>query len=94
MEADNRWMSDPALKGIDKSKLTFLEKLFIQSQKVNLADKKEMMSFMLTLTKFSKENNISFEKNEVELIYSVIQKYADPEELPKMQQLSSYFRFL
>jgi hypothetical protein len=53
-----------------------------------------MMSFMLTLTKFSKENNISFEKNEVELIYSVIQKYADPEELPKMQQLSSYFRFL
>ena len=71
MEADNRWMSDPALKGIDKSKLTFLEKLFIQSQKVNFADKKEMMSFMLTLTKFSKENNISFEKNEVELIYSI-----------------------
>ena len=93
MEADNRWMQDPALEGIDKSKLVFLEKLFVESQKVNFGDKKEMMSFMLTLTKMRKENNISFEKNEVELIYSVIQKYADPEELPKMQQLSSYFHF-
>ena len=26
MEADNRWMSDPALKGIDKSKIAVYNK--------------------------------------------------------------------
>lgn len=96
MSTDNTntsWMNDPDLDKIDKAKLIFLEKLFLQSSNVK-NDKKEMLSFLLSLSKLSKENNISFKKDEVELIYSVLQKYSTEEDLAKMKQLSSYFRFL
>lgn len=91
MQANNNWMNDPALAGIDKAKLSFLEKLFLQSTTINPNNKKEMMSFLLSLSKLSKENNISFNKEEVQLIYSVLQKYASPDDLSKMQQFSSFF---
>ena len=91
--ANTSWMNDPDLEKIDKAKLIFLEKLFLQSSNVK-NDKKEMLSFLLSLSKLSKENNISFKKEEVELIYSVLQKYSTEEDLAKMKQLSSYFRFL
>ena len=82
------WMDDPALKDIDKSKLLFLEKLVIQSSKLT---QKEMLPFLLSLSKLSKENNISFDKSEMKLIYSVIQKYSTPDDIEKMQKFSSYF---
>lgn len=91
--ANTSWMNDPDLEKIDKAKLIFLEKLFLQSSNVK-NDKKEMLSFLLSLSKLSKENNISFKKEEVELIFSVLQKYSTEEDLAKMKQLSSYFRFL
>ena len=83
------WMDDPALKDIDKSKLLFLEKLVIQSSKLT---QKEMLPFLLSLSKMSKENNISFDKTEMKLIYSVIQKYSTPDDIEKMQKFSSYFQ--
>lgn len=83
------WMDDPALKDIDKSKLLFLEKLVIQSSTLT---QKEMLPFLLSLSKLSKENNISFDKNEMKLIYSVIQKYSTPDDIEKMQKFSSYFQ--
>lgn len=83
------WMKDPALAGIDKNKLLFLEQLFLQGSKLT---QKEMMPFLLSLSKQSRENNISFQKDEVRLIYSILQKYATPEDTEKMQKFSSYFR--
>ena len=83
------WMDDPALKDIDTSKLLFLEKLVIQSSKLT---QKEMLPFLLSLSKLSKENNISFDKSEMKLIYSVIQKYSTPDDIEKMQKFSSYFQ--
>lgn len=83
------WMKDPALAGIDKNKLLFLEKLFLQGSKLT---QKEMMPFLLSLSKQSRENNISFQKNEVQLIYSVLQKYSTPEDIEKMKKFSSYFQ--
>ena len=83
------WMDDPALKDIDKSKLLFLEKLVMQSSKLT---QKEMLPFLLSLSKLSKENNISFDKSEMKLIYSVIQKYSTPDDIEKMQKFSSYFQ--
>lgn len=93
MDNNSIWMEDPALEKIDRAKLVFLEKLFLQTTNIK-NDKKEMMSFLLSLAKLSKENNISFKKDEVELIYSVLQKYSSDEDIAKMKQLSSYFRFL
>ena len=83
------WMKDPALADIDKNKLLFLEKLFIQGSKLT---QKEMMPFLLSLSKQSRENNISFQKDEVRLIYSVLQKHSTPEDIEKMKKFSSYFQ--
>lgn len=86
---NTEWMKDPALAGIDKNKLLFLEKLFFQGSKLT---QKEMMPFLLSLSKQSRENNISFKKEEVQLIYSVLQKYSTPEDIEKMKKFSSYFQ--
>lgn len=87
--SDNTWMNDPALEGVDKSKLAFLEQLVIKSSTMT---QKEMLPFLMSLSKLSRENNISFDKNEIQLIYSVIQKYSTPDDIAKMQKLSSYFQ--
>ena len=93
MDANKEWMNDPALAGIDKAKLSFLEKLFIQSASIDMTNQKEMLPFLLSLSKLSKENNISFDKDEFALIYSVIQKYSSKEDIAKMEKLSSSFHF-
>lgn len=87
-DTNTEWMKDPALEGIDQNKLLFLEKLFLQGSKLT---QKEMMPFLLSLAKQSKENNISFQKDEIQLIYSVLQKYSTPEDIEKMKKLSPYF---
>ena len=88
-DTNTEWMKDPALAGIDKNKLLFLEKLFLQGSKIT---QKEMMPFLISLSKQSRENNISFQKDEVQLIYSVLQKYSTPEDIEKMKKFSSYFQ--
>lgn len=88
-DTNMEWMKDPALKGIDQNKLLFLERLFHQGSKLT---QKEMMPFLLSLAKQSKENNISFQKDEIRLIYSILQKYSTPEDIEKMQKFSSYFQ--
>lgn len=88
-DTNTGWMKDPALAGIDKNKLIFLEKLFFQGSKLT---QKEMMPFLLSLSKQSRENNISFQKDEIKLIYSVLQKYSTPEDIEKMKKFSSYFQ--
>lgn len=91
--ANNEWMNDPELKGMDKAKLEFLDKMFIQSTKINPGNQKEMLSFLLSLNKLSQDHNISFKKEEVELILKVLEKYSTPDEIAKMQKLSALFRF-
>lgn len=88
-DTNTEWMKDPALAEIDQNKLLFLEKLFLQGSKLT---QKEMMPFLLSLAKQSRENNISFQKGEIQLIYSVLKKYSTPEDLEKMQKFSSYFQ--
>lgn len=51
-----------------------------------------MMAFLLSLGKLSKENNISFQNQEVELIFSVLKKYSTSDDIAKMQKISSFFR--
>ena len=93
METNNKWMSDPALKDIDKAKLDFLDKVFIQSTSVNQANQKEMLSFLLSLSKMSRDHNISFNQAEINLILNVLEKYSSPDDISKMKKISSLFRF-
>jgi len=93
MATNNEWMNDSELKDFDKTKLEFLDKMFVQSTKINPTNQKEMLPFLLSLNKLSREHNISFEKEEVELIFKVLKKYSTPDEIAKMQKLSSFFHF-
>ena len=69
METSNEWMNDPELKNIDRAKLDFLDKMFVQSATINSSGtqqerQKNMMAFLLSLSKLSKDNNITFQKEE------------------------------
>ena len=97
MENNNEWMNDPELKNIDRAKLDFLNQMFVQSTTINSGGsqaerQKKMMAFLLSLGKLSKENNISFQNQEVELIFSVLKKYSTSDDIAKMQKISSFFR--
>lgn len=87
--SNSEWMKDDALSNISQEKLEFLKKIFLQGSKLT---QKEMMPYLLSLSKLSRENNISFSKDEMKLIYSVLQKYSTPEDNEKMRRLSSYFQ--
>ncbi len=97
MENNNEWMNDPELKNIDRAKLDFLNQMFVQSTTINsngsqAERQKKMMAFLLSLSKLSKENNISFQNEEVELIFSVLKKHSTSDDIAKMQKISSFFR--
>lgn len=85
----NDWMNDPALVDFPKEKLAFLENLFLKASGLT---QKEMMPFLLSLAAESKKHNISFQKDEMKLIYATLQKYASKEDLEKMEKLSSFIR--
>ncbi len=85
METNNEWMNDPELKNIDRAKLDFLGTGTQEERQKN------MMAFLLSLSKLSRENNISFQKEEVELIFSVLKKYSTSDDIAKMQKVSSFF---
>lgn len=96
METNNEWMNDPELKNIDRTKLDFLGRMFVQSTSINSTGtqeerQKNMMAFLLSLSKLSRENNISFQKEEVELIFSVLKKHSTSDDIAKMQKVSSFF---
>ena len=95
METNNEWMNDPELKNIDRAKLDFLDKMFVQSASINSSGtqqerQKNMMAFLMSLSKLSRENN-TFQKEEVELIFSVLKKYSTSDDIAKMQKISSFF---
>lgn len=97
METSNKWMNDPELQNIDRAKLDFLDKMFVQGASINNSGtqqerQKKMMAFLLSLGKLSKENNITFQKEEVELIFSVLKKYSTSDDIDKMQKISSFFQ--
>jgi hypothetical protein len=93
MGTDNSWMQDEALKNISREKLDFLDKVFIQSGNIDKTNQKEMLSFLLSISKLSKSNSISFKKEEVDLIFSVLKKYSTDEDITKMEKISSFFRY-
>jgi hypothetical protein len=93
MGTDNSWMQDEALKNISREKLDFLDKVFIQSGNIDKTNQKEMLSFLLSISKLSKSNSISFKKEEVDLIFSVLKKYSTDEDIAKMEKISSFFRY-
>lgn len=83
------WLEDPAVAGIDRKKLDFLQMLVFES---NNLTKEQMLPFLMVVAKRSKENQISFTEEEMNTIISTLQKYSTPDEIDKMNKMMSLYR--
>lgn len=83
------WLEDPAVAGIDRKKLDFLQMLVFET---NNLTKEQMLPFLMVVAKRSKENQISFTEEEMNTIISTLQKYSTPDEIDKMNKMMSLYR--
>ena len=77
----NEWMNDPLVAGIDTTKLQFLQMLVFEGQNLK---KEQMLPFLMSIAKKGKNQNISFDDNEIEAIVAALSKYSTPEEAEKI----------
>lgn len=80
----NEWMNDPLVADIDKAKLTFLQTLVFESQKLT---REQMFPFLMSIARKGKAQNISFDDSEMNAIISALRKYATPQELDKINKI-------
>ncbi len=80
----NEWMNDPLVAGIDTTKLQFLQMLVFEGQNLK---KEQMLPFLMSIAKKGKNQNISFDDNEIEAIVAALSKYSTPEEAEKINKL-------
>lgn len=83
------WLDDPDVAHIDKAKLNFLQMLVFES---NGLSKEQMLPFLMAAAKRSRENNISFSEEEMDTIINTLRKYAAPEDIEKMNKMTTVFR--
>lgn len=81
---NNDWMNDPALAGIDKAKLDFLQALVFESRSVK---KEQMLPFLMAVAKKGQDNHITFSDSEIDAIVSVIKESSTPEEAATIDKL-------
>lgn len=77
------WMNDPALAGIDREKLEFLQALVFESQSLS---PKELFAFLMKLSK-KNDSRATFSKEEMELILAVLKKNSSPEEVARIDKV-------
>lgn len=80
----NEWMNDPALAGIDRTKLDFLQALVFESRSLN---KDQMLPFLMAVAKRGQTEHITFSNEEIEAIASTIKNYSSPEEAAAIDKM-------
>lgn len=83
----NEWMNDPALSGIDRKKLEFLQALVFESRGLQ---REQMLPFLMAVAKRGQADHITFSDEEIDTIVSVIKKESTEEEaatIDKMMRL-------
>ncbi len=78
------WYQDPALAGIDKEKLEFLQNLVFDSQKLN---SNEMLPYMLAMASKVQQAGITFTSEEMRIIVDVLKEHSSPEELKRLNMI-------
>jgi len=81
---NNDWMNDPALAGIDKAKLTFLQALVFESRDLK---KDQMLPFLMAVARKGQADHITFSNEEIETIAATIKKYSTPEEASAIDRM-------
>ena len=83
----NEWMNDPALSGIDRKKLEFLQALVFESRNLQ---REQMLPFLMAVAKRGQADHITFSDEEIDTIVTVIKKESTEEEaatIDKMMRL-------
>lgn len=78
------WMHDPSLSTIPEEKLLFLLDF---KEKTSGLDKKQMMPIVMQLIKDAREKNLTFSKNEINLIVNAIKATSTREEQNRIDQI-------
>lgn len=86
---NNDWMNDPALTGIDRAKLEFLQALVFESRGLK---QEQMLPFLMAVAKKGQANHISFSSEEIETIATVIQKASTPEEAAAIDKMMRMYK--
>ena len=81
---NNDWTNDPALAGIDKAKLDFLQALVFESRTLK---KEQMLPFLMSVAKKGQAEHITFSKEEIDTIVTVIKKVSTPEEAATIDKM-------
>lgn len=81
---NNDWMNDPALAGIDKAKLEFLQALVFESRTLS---KDQMLPFLMAVAKRGQADHITFSNEEIETIVSIIKRESSPEEAAAIDKM-------
>lgn len=82
-------MKDPTLSHIDKNKLEFMQKMFVESKDLT---QKEMMPFFMALAMKSKKEKIRFTKEEADAIIAVLKANSSPQELTQMDRIMKMYQ--
>jgi len=82
--SEPEWMKDPALAGIDKAKLEFLQMLVSEGSHLS---PKEMLPFLMNLSKRGKDNSVAFSREEMDLIIAIVKKNSTPQEIARMDKI-------
>lgn len=82
-------MKDPTLSHIDKNKLQFMQKMFVESKDLT---QKEMMPFFMALAMKSKKEHIRFTKEEADAIIAVLKANSSPQELTQMDRIMKMYQ--
>lgn len=77
------WMNDPSLAGIDRAKLDFLQMMVFESQSLS---PKELLAFLMNITK-KNSNSVSFTKEEMDAVITVLRKNSTPEEIARIDKI-------
>ncbi len=83
----SEWMNDPALAGIDRKKLEFLQALVFESRDLQ---RQQMLPFLMAVAKRGQADHITFSEEEIETIVDVIKKESTAEDaatIDKMMRL-------
>ncbi len=80
----NDWINDPALAGIDKAKLNFLQALVFESRTMS---KEQMLPFLMAVAKRGQAEHITFSDAEIETIVAVIKRESSPEDAAAIDKM-------
>ena len=84
-----KWMSDPLVASIDKSKLEFLQSIVFETRGKS---QKELIPFLMNIMKKGKTSNISFSDNEMSAITTAIKNNSTPEELAQIDKFMAMYK--